>query len=370
MTKKPNTLRVLLVGGGTGGPTAPLLAVAEQLRELNVSTEFLFIGGYKGPEQHMAAQTHLAFVRVPAGKFHRYMTIRTLGTPFLVVAGFIKSLFLISRFKPTVAVGAGSYIQVPVLWAAWLLRVPILIHQQDIHPTLANSLCASIAKKITVTFQKSAKDFSEGLGLRVAEQQSKIVYTGNPVRKFIASGTRDEAIKFFKLKPDKPTLLVLGGGTGAESINKLITENLPAFTNVVQIIHGTGKGKTSAMSRNEDYHPLEFIDRMDLAYAMADIVIARAGLSTITELSKLNKISIIIPIPNTHQEQNARELADRDAAIVLDQQETNAGVLLQFIRNLMLDRETQQTLQHNIAALMPGDATEHVSKEIISIAKH
>ncbi len=370
MIKSNQDTKVLLAGGGTGGPVAPLLAIAEYLRHHNPQTEFLLVGGYHGPEQRMAAGQNIPFVPVPAGKLHRYATLKTLLTPFLVIAGFFKALVIIQRFKPTVAVGAGSFIQVPVLWAAWILRVPILIHQQDIHPTLANTLCALIAKKITVSFQKSEKDFSHGSGFRpLVEQKSKVIFTGNPTREFIVSAKREEAAAFFKLLSDKPTLLVLGGGTGAEAINQLIWEDVAALCTFVQVIHGVGIGKLNQRASEPDYHGFEFIDRMDLAYAAADIVLARAGISTIAELSKLKKISIIIPMPHTHQELNAAELEARQAALVFDQEQLQSQELFQTIRNLLLDRPLQQQLQQNIGSLMPQNAAQQVSEQIIAIAK-
>jgi UDP-N-acetylglucosamine--N-acetylmuramyl-(pentapeptide) pyrophosphoryl-undecaprenol N-acetylglucosamine transferase len=240
--------------------------------------------------------------------------------------------------------------------------VPVLIHQQDVRPSLANSLCSPIASKITVSFEESAKNFFQGLGVLEHRSPQKVFFTGNPYRKSVLEGTKEEAIKFFKLETNLPTMLVLGGGTGAKFINNLFAGHLKEFLKTVQIIHITGRGKMQE-AHLPNYHPYEFMDRMDLAYAAADIVISRAGLSTITELSILGKVSIIIPMPNTHQEDNASLLYEREAAVVLHQNLLTAEGLAMLIRRLLFDFNLQKHLRENIKNIMPrGNAAEKIIK--------
>jgi UDP-N-acetylglucosamine--N-acetylmuramyl-(pentapeptide) pyrophosphoryl-undecaprenol N-acetylglucosamine transferase len=360
-------IRLLFVGGGSGGPTSPLLAVIDQIQKNNPGTEFLFIGGRTGPEKHMASSAGVPFKQIVSGKFRRYLSFKNFLTPFLILVGFVQSLFILNAFQPQAVMGAGSYIQVPLLWAAWILRIPILIHQQDVQPTLANVLCSALASRITVSFEDSVKSFSSSSGLFHKSGTFKACFTGNPVRSDLIGISKMEALKVFNLRPDKPILLVLGGGTGATAINELIWQSLYNLTQAAQIIHAVGKGKNKKISA-QDYHPFEFIDRMDAALAAADVVVSRAGLSTITELSYLGKISIIIPMPNSHQEDNAAILKQREAAIIADQASLTSEQFTSLVRNLLINRETQHKLTQHISGLMPHDATRKVSGELLALA--
>lgn len=364
---KSKTLRLLFAAGGSGGPAAPLLAVAESIKRTVPNGSFLFLGTDSGPEREMVERAGWQFRPVSAGKFRRYFSFSSLLAPFLIVAGFIQALAIIRKFQPACAVGSGSFVQVPVLWAAWFLRLPVLIHQQDFTASLANSLCAPIAKRITVTFERSQHDFHQGLGLYRERLAPKTILTGNPCREEIFDGNRAEAQKFFHLDPDWPTLLVLGGGTGAEAVNKLIAQALPELTRKVQVIHVTGKGKNLGPNHAR-YHAYEFSAEMGLAYAAADLVISRAGLSTITELSNLEKISIIIPMPDTHQEDNAWLLWQLRAAIIVDQRELTSHRLVEIITKLLFDHSVQQILKHNMRTLMPRNSAEKIAKEILKLS--
>src|SRR5579885_3116676 len=173
-------LKILLVGGGTGGPVAPLLAVAQCLRNARSRVEFLFIGTRKGPEQAMVAAANIAFTSIFAGKWRRYFSVKNLLTPFQVIIGFVQALLVLKKNRPVVAFGAGGFVQVPVLYAAWIYRIPVIIHQQDISPGFANAICAPIASLITVSFEESLKEFSQGTGLLSHKSKSKVIVTGNP----------------------------------------------------------------------------------------------------------------------------------------------------------------------------------------------
>ncbi len=156
---------ILLAGGGTGGSVSPLLAVATELKQLEPAVKFLFVGTRNGPERLMSEKANIAFVSIPAGKYRRYFSLKNFLTPILILAGLVKSLLILKKYKPACVFGCGSFVQVPVIWAAWMYNIPIIIHQQDIIPSLANSLCQIVAKKITVAFEISIKDFSSDLGI-------------------------------------------------------------------------------------------------------------------------------------------------------------------------------------------------------------
>ncbi len=360
-------MRILLVGGGSGGPVAPLIAVAEEIKTTHPRAEFLLVGTKNGPEKILARNRGILFQHVSAGKFRRYFSWKNLLSPVFSAVGFFQALKILKKFKPDCVFGAGSFVQVPVIWAAWFRRVPVVLHQQDVVPSLANRLCQLAAKKITVVFESSLADFSDNLGFFYHRRPDKTALTGNPFRRDLAFGSREKALGEFGLKPDLPVLLVLGGGTGADFLNRLITNSLPELLKTVQIIHSTGLGKVSGPPR-ENYHPYEFISNMADAYAAADIVLSRAGLSTLTELSHLKKLSIIVALPNTHQEMNAWMLMKMQAAIVLEQQKITSAGLVRLIRKLLFEHEAQTVLKTNIGKIMPKDANKKIAEIIIKTA--
>jgi len=362
-------MKILLVGGGSGGPVQPLLAVAEEIKKIHPKTKFLLLGTKKGPEGLMAKNAGIPFLSIPSGKWRRYFSLRNAATPFFVGAGFVRAITILKKYRPDCVFGAGSFVQVPVVWAAWLLRIPVVLHQQDLLASLANKLCQIPATRITVTFEDSLTDFSSGLGLFYQKKKKdKIILTGNPFREQLKHATREQAIRHFKLEPDFPTLYAVGGGTGAAFINRLVEKALPQLTKAVQIIHSTGQGKASSRTCPH-YHPYEFISDPGLAYAAADIVLCRAGLSTITELSNLEKMSIIVPMPGSHQEVNAYMLAKLRAAIVIDQRHLTPEILVSLIRKLLFESRIQAEVKRNISKIMPKNAGKKIAEIIIELIK-
>ena len=362
-------MRILLVGGGSGGPVSPLLAIAEEVKKSHSKAKFLLVGTKTGPEGLMARNAGIPFEYIEAGKLRRYLSLKNLAAPVQAVIGFYQAFKILKSFKPDCVFGTGSFVQVPVVWAAWILKIPVVLHQQDVVAGLANKLCQFQASKITVTFEASLRGFSESVGFFYKKRKEKIILTGNPFREELKEIKKEDALNFFHLKKDLPVLLILGGGTGAEFINNLIVEALPNLSKTVQIIHSTGKGKLK-YGQSENYHPYEFIDNMGAAYAAADIVLCRAGLSTITELSYLKKLGIIIPIPSSHQEHNALQLLAFEAAIVLGQNKTTASGFVGLIRKLLFAHDIENLLKTNIAKIMPHTANKKIAEIIIKYAEH
>lgn len=364
---KSNTMKIVLVGGGTMGPVSPLLAVASYLKHHHSPVEFLFIGTKNGPERRMVESEQIKFISIFAGKLRRYWSFANFFAPILFLAGFIHAFILLLKFKPTSVFGAGGFVQVPVVYAAWILRIPIVIHQQDVDVTLSNSLCAPFATKITVTFEHSTRDFSQGSGV-FKSTNTKIVWTGNPVRNNIYSASRDEAVKYFRLSSELPTVLITGGSSGAQKLNELIMQALPELLKIAQVIHSLGaNGQVSQKSIH--YHPYTFIDRMDLALASSDVVVSRAGMSAISELCLTRKPAIVIPMPDTHQESNAALLWDRKAAVVLDQTTLTPQELVSEIHKLLINGQRRTELAKNIADLMPENAAKSISEIIGKLHK-
>lgn len=350
----------------------PLLAVQQHIKKNHPKAEFLFVGTFGGPEESFAKKYGVPFVSIPAGKLRRYFSLKNLFSPFLVIAGFFKSLFVINSFKPDLVFAAGGFVSVPVIMAAWMMRKKILIHQQDLQPTLSNQLVAPLADKITVTFEQSLKDFRSGSGMfwdnKVTE---KAQWTGNPVREDILTANNKNIRNIKKkmgLKEDFPIMLITGGATGAQSLNLILLQALPELVKFVQVIHSTGKGKSIDFA-HANYHPYELLDNMDEAYAVSDMVISRAGLSSISELCALQKVSIIIPLPDSHQLHNAEILAEKDAAVVLDQTGLKGEDLVQLIKKLMYNGSWQSELKENISKIIPQGAAEKISNIILELCK-
>lgn len=344
---------------------APLIAVAQAIKRQQPRAKFLLVGTKAGPEKQMAENARIDFVFISAGKWRRYWSLKNFFTPFLALRGLFSAYRILRQFKPDCIFGAGSFVQVPVIWAGWLLKIPSVIHQQDVSPSLANRLCELCAKKITVCFEKSLSDFSVNLGLFYKHNaREKVVQTGNPFRSELGNVKREKGLKNLNLRADLPVLLVLGGGTGADFINRLIIKALPELGKIVQIIHSTGVRMPRQIVR-ENYRQFNFIADMASAYAAADVVLSRAGLSTLTELSNLGKVSIIIPMPETHQEYNAALLDKLSAALVFEQKDVSAKELVAVIRKLLFNLPMQKSLAKNISRIMPKNSAEKIAGLVI-----
>lgn len=360
-----NVNKILLTGGGTGGSVSPLLAIADQLRIKNyeLKINYLFIGSKNGPERQMVEKEGIKFKVISSGKLRRYFSFKNLIDLVFVMAGFFESIFIILKFKPNLIVSAGSFVSVPVVWAGWILRVPILIHQQDVRAGLANKLMAPFAKVITVTFEESLKDYGK-----------KAVLTGNPSRN-MEHITRNINAKTPLIKEvggfesNLPVVLVVGGGTGAMVINEMVWKSLDEITKFCRVIHITGKGKNiehGTWNMEQNYNSFEFFDarQMAEAYAAADIVVSRAGMGVLTELSFLGKPAILIPMPDSHQEDNAKIFKEKDAAIVLSQRNLNSKIFTENIKKLLDNKELREKLGVNIKIAIKGGSNQNITEII------
>lgn len=361
-------MRILLVGGGTGGSVTPILAVVQEIKKLKPHASFLFVGTRTGPDQAMVADFGLPFRSIPAAKFRRYMSLKNLSDIMVFLVSLFAAWRIVRQFRPQVVFGAGSFVQVPVCWAARLYGTKIVIHQQDSRIGLANNLVAPIATHITTAFEYTAKNFYSGTGFE-KRWKAAAEWVGNPFRLELLEDKAADR-QYFGLHDKLPVLLVLGGATGAEGINKVVAESLPELLKAHQIIHQTGRGKKMDFE-HPDYHQYELIrfDKYLDALKLADIVLARAGLSTVTELSVLGKLAIIVPIPGTHQEDNALILKYTSSAIVLNAEEFDSAGLPRIITVLKFDVARQNLLQKNIARLFPRDAAASIAKLIIKHAQ-
>lgn len=359
--------RILIAGGGTGGSVSPLLAVVDELRKFsgNFSFDFLWLGTYTGPEKEMVEKENLEFMPIASGKFRRYWDWRNIFDLWRIFRGFMQSLSLVYRFKPDIFLSAGSFVSVPAAWAAWAARAIIIIHQLDVRPGLANKLVAPLAKRVTVTFQTSMAAFG-----------SKAIWTGNPVRQANNSSSsvnsREQARKFFNLGDNKPVVFVTGGGTGALAINQLVSEALPELLSFCNMIHQTGKGKNiipDPARPDGAYYAQEFLSRqeMAMAYAAADIVVSRCGMATLAELAKSRKPAILIPMPFSHQLENAAVFSAHNAALVLDQNDTAPDKFITQIKILLDNDDLRTSLIKNMSNIFKEDAASSITAIIIGL---
>lgn len=359
MSNKKKTKRILLTGGGTGGSVSPLLAVAEELQKKSDGYEFFWVGTKGGVEESMVTEEGMEFYSIPAGKLRRYFDLKNFWDLWKIVAGFFSSLFIVLRHRPSLVVTAGSFVSVPVIWAAWLMRVPTLIHQQDVRPGLANKLMAPFATKITVTFQKSLYDYG-----------NKAVWTGNPV---VEKPERADSERLPESQEEEPVVLIVGGGTGSLALNQLVEQSKKELLGECRLIHITGKNKQEekelTVSERKRYYSYQFLDHPQMLEAIyrADIVVSRSGLGLLTEISHFAKPSILVPMPDSHQEDNAQLFEENNAAAVLDQKKLTPEIFTDKIKELLQDKDLRSKLAENAGRMMKRGGTDNVTKIIIQL---
>ncbi len=368
MSYPTNKKNIILAGGSTGGPITPLLSIIRlwQKQDTRITPVIFDVKNSYG--EAISKKDNIEFKKIYTGKLRRYWTIKNLLTPFLLIIGFFQSVYYLRKFHPRLVIGAGGFVQLPAMYAAWVMRIPRVIHQQDVMVTLSNKLCSPIANLITTTFEFSIRDFSQGTGLGPKYiQGTKVYWTGNPSLYEDLSINKDISLpKEIKLKSDLPVLLVMGGAKGASPLNQIIYSALPELTKVVQIIHITGPGKKT--ERNQDnYYAIELSNNMAALYQTADIILARAGINTLTELAEFSKPSIIVPMPNTHQELNAELLFRTQSSLVLDQKDLDAELIIKAIRKILFESDRQKLYADNMRKLFPKNATKNILSLIMKL---
>ncbi len=358
-----NTFRVLLTGGGSGGPTTPLLALAQEIRRLKKNSKFLFLGTKYGPEKKMAEKADIPFSTIPSGKLRRYWDWKNFVDPLYILGGGIMGLIHLLRFHPQVIVSAGSFVSVPVAYAAGILRVPHVILQMDLHSGLANRLMSPVSSALVFYFESTASQFPN------ISFKRKI---GPVVRNEIYSANAKRAEKRFGLNSERPLILITGGGQGAVGLNNAILPLLNHWLLDFQVVHLTGSRfknnfeHESIPFSHPDYHPLEVArEGMGDLLARSEIVITRAGMGILGELAVLKKDTILIPLPGTHQEENARLIKENCASEYVSQHVlATEGIMWweNFFRN-RVPGEMGRKL-HN---LFPDGGTKDFAKLVVDI---
>lgn len=358
--------KFILSGGGTGGHIYPAIAIANELKSRFPDAEFLFVGAQDKMEMQKVPQAGYKIKGLWISGIQRRLTLDNSLFPLKLMASLLKSRTIIREFKPDVVIGTGGFASGPLLQVAAMAGIPTVIQEQNSYPGITNKWLSKKANKICVAYENLERFFPK----------NKLILTGNPVRQDLIDieSKRDEAIQFFNLDSKKKTLLVLGGSLGARRVNQLIEKELKnLISQNVQVIWQCGKLYFEDYKKyNEgDVQVMAFIERMDLVYAAADIVISRAGASSVSELCIVGKPVIFIPSPNVaedHQTKNAQAIVDRKGAIMLKETELDSQFGLVF-EALLKDQGKQNQLSENIKLLAKPEATKQIVDEIVKLIR-
>lgn len=372
MNRKLKTMikRAIISGGGTGGHIFPAIAIADEIKRRNPNAEILFVGANGKMEMEKVPAAGYEIKGLPITGFQRKFALSNFVLPFKILWSMIKARRIVKKFKPEVAVGVGGYASGPTLKAATMIGVPSMIQEQNSFPGKTNKLLSKHVQKICVAYE----------GLERFFPIEKIVLTGNPTRRDMISteGKEAEGYAFYNFDASKKTVLIIGGSLGARTLNESVVANLEKLMDSgVQVLWQCGKLYHEKL-KNELINTnlgaikmVEFITRMDLAYAIADVVISRAGAISISELCLIEKPTILVPSPNVsedHQTKNAMALVDKDAAVLVKDVEAKEQ-MIDAVLNLLADKARCATLQTNIALLGKPNATASIVDELEKLVK-
>jgi UDP-N-acetylglucosamine--N-acetylmuramyl-(pentapeptide) pyrophosphoryl-undecaprenol N-acetylglucosamine transferase len=361
-------LNVIISGGGTGGHIFPAITIANTLKNRIPDINVLFVGAKGKMEMEKVPAAGYPIEGLWISGLQRKLSFKNLTFPLKVVSSLIKAGKIIRKFNPAIVIGVGGYASGPTLRIASNRGIPTVIQEQNSYPGITNKLLSKKVSKICVAYEGMEKFFPK----------DKIVLTGNPIRRDVIEirGKEKDALTYFNLDPDKQTVLVIGGSQGALSINKSIHKNLDKFVeNNIQVIWQTGSYyfETAEIATKElqskGIRTIAFIDRMDYVYALADIIVSRAGAIAISEICAVGKPTVFVPLPSAaedHQTKNARALADKNAALLIKDNESNEK-LADTVLQLLSDKQKRQELSSNISKLAITDAAERITDEILGL---
>lgn len=358
--------KFILSGGGTGGHIYPAIAIANELKSRFPDAEFLFVGAKDKMEMQKVPQAGYTIKGLWISGLQRRLTFDNALFPVKLLSSLFTSRTIIKQFKPDVVIGTGGFASGPLLQVAAIAGIPTVIQEQNSFPGITNKLLSKKANKICVAYENLERFFPK----------EKMILTGNPVRQDLIDieSKREEAIQFFKLDPNKKTVLVLGGSLGARRVNQLIEKELAnMLSQNVQVIWQCGKLYLDDYKKynSANVHVVAFIERMDLVYAAADIVLSRAGASSVSELCIVGKPVIFIPSPNVaedHQTKNAQAIVNKKGALMLKESELDSQFGLVF-EVLLKDQGKQNQLSENIKLLAMPEATKQIVDEIVKLIR-
>lgn len=352
--------RIVLTGGGTAGHVTPHLALLPHL--LREGYEVHYIGTENGIERGMIEKLEgVTYHAVKSGKLRRYFDWKNFTDPFRVIAGAFQAGRLMGRLKPDVCFSKGGFVSVPVVIGAWLHRVPVVCHESDLTPGLANKICSKFARRVATTFPECAEAL-----------EKKAVCTGTPMRPALFTGSREKGLALAGFSGERPVLMMVGGSSGAQSVNKALREALPRLLEKMDVLHLTGKGNLDgSLAALPGYKQFEFLsDELPDAIACADLILSRAGSNAICEFQALKKPMLLVPYPKGasrgDQILNAESFRKRGLCHVLLQENMTADSLYDAVLDLQRDREN---LIRNLKNAPPADGTDAVLGLIHEIEK-
>lgn len=365
MSLQRTPYRFLFAGGGTGGHLFPAVAVAEKIKMLVPEAEILFIGTKSKIEGRVVPQLGFKFKSIWIKGFSRKINFENLLFPLKLAVSILQSIFINIKFKPKVAIGSGGYVSGPAIFGSSITGAKIILLEQNSFPGITTRLLEKYAKEVHISFEDSKKYF---------RNREKIFLTGNPIRSSLAQIKKDEALKEFGLSTLNKTLLVIGGSLGAGSMNEAVAESIKRFEEKgIQIIWQTGNDYFDKYKNltSDSVKILPFINKMNLAYSSCDLLLARAGATTIAELLALGIPAILVPSPNVaenHQYFNAKSLTENSAAILIEDKNMKKELADEII-STVFNQEKLKQLRHNALALAKPDAAEVIAKNAIKYAQ-
>lgn len=356
--------RYLFAGGGTGGHLYPAIAVAQKIREIQPSAEILFIGTKTKIESKVVPQKGFNFKSIWISGFSRKLNFTNLLFPIKLFVAMMQSLWINIKFKPQVAIGTGAYVSGPAIWGATFMGAKGVLLEQNSYPGVTNRLLEKKVQKIFLSFEESKKYFRD---------KTKLDVTGNPIRIDITLSNKDEVKKQYELSLSKKTLVIIGGSLGAKSINEVIQSKLDELINLgIQVLWQTGEiyYEQYSSSESENVKVVKYFDDIAKAYSVADLIIARAGATTIAEIAHLGLPVIFVPSPNVaenHQYKNAEVLKNANAAELIEDNEFGDSII-KNVEMLIADDEKLEELSFNIKKFDKPNAVNHIANEIIKMA--
>lgn len=325
--------KILLTGGGTAGHVTPNIALLSRLREAEY--DISYVGTYNGIEKQLIQEQQIPYYGISSGKLRRYFDLKNFSDPFKVVKGFGQSLRLMRKLKPDIVFSKGGFVSVPVILAAKVCKIPSIIHESDLTPGLANKIAIPYAEKVCCNFPETLKYLPEG----------KAVLTGSPIRKELLSGNKEKARELCNFNKNKPVLFIIGGSSGSKFLNDTIRGLLPELLKTYQVIHMCGKGNIEESLKNTaGYKQFEYIGtELNDIFALADLVISRAGANSICELLALKKPNILIPLSANasrgDQILNAQSFEKQGYSVVIEEEIITPEKFLNMIHETYKNRE-------------------------------
>lgn len=371
-------MRIVFAGGGTGGHFYPIIAVAESVLDIaareHLATPKLYYLSDAPYNKELLAQTQLSYIAIPAGKWRTYFSLRNFVDVFKILYGCFLALLRLAILYPDVIFGKGGYASFPALFAARILRIPVVIHESDIVPGKVNRWIGNYATKIALSYPEAEKYFPH---------KDRIAETGQPIRKMLLNVPDGDPYEVLKLEPNIPVILVIGGSQGAEKINENLIDIIPRLVEQYQVIHQTGEanyawmrkradGVLSGKAHAERYRPFPYLDSTALALAAkaATLIISRAG-SGIFEIAFWGKPSILIPLPiahNDHQRENAYSYARTGGAVIVEEKNLKPELFLSVIHSVLDDVTKQAAMTAGAKTFAKTDAAEKIAQVLLALS--